>query len=146
MIAAHHLSAPRKRQKPKTYSLSSEGDKALLRELQRRLHEDRSRELVRRVATADKVTALLTLAERMWTLGEGTIRGSRRTRLIAEARHVAAKFIRMNFGLSLQEVGEAIGGRHHGTVINSIERVNQRKDLQRAYKQLCAAWAQAQQG
>jgi chromosomal replication initiator protein len=52
--------------------------------------------------------------------------GSRRTAQIAWARQVAMHLTRTLTKISYQDVGEAFGGRDHGTVIHAVKKVEQR--------------------
>lgn len=40
-----------------------------------------------------------------------------------KARHLAAYFLRTKAGLSFPKIGQALGGRHHATIMHSMERV-----------------------
>lgn len=51
------------------------------------------------------------------------ILGRRRTDRVARARHVAMWLVRTKTNLSLMEVGEAFGGKDHGTVIHACRNV-----------------------
>lgn len=46
------------------------------------------------------------------------------------ARHTAAYILRESMGLSYASIGQIIGGRHHTTVENSVEKVQQAIDAQ----------------
>ncbi len=60
---------------------------------------------------------------RFYNLEEGTLRGSQRTKDVAEARHLAIYLIRNLTNLSTPEIGKEFGGRDHTTVLNSIKNV-----------------------
>jgi len=53
--------------------------------------------------------------------------GRRRTARVALARHTAALLLREQLGLQVTEVGRVLGGRHHATASNSIERAYSRR-------------------
>ena len=60
---------------------------------------------------------------KFYNLDENTLRGSQRTKEIAEARHTAIYLIRKLTNLSTPDIGKEFGGRDHTTVINSIKNV-----------------------
>ena len=66
---------------------------------------------------------------RFYELDGAAIRGQGQNKEIANARNVAMYIIREMTQLSLAEIGQKFGGRHHSTVLNSINRVEkQMKD------------------
>lgn len=52
-----------------------------------------------------------------------TVRGKRRTRRVADARQVAMYLIRELTDASLPQIGEALGGRAHSTVLHSCNKI-----------------------
>ena len=60
---------------------------------------------------------------RFYQIDVDTIRGSSQNKEVATARNVAIYIIREMTQLSLAEIGQLFGGRHHSTVLNSIDRV-----------------------
>ena len=60
---------------------------------------------------------------RFYELDAASIRGQGQNKEIANARNVAMYIIREMTQLSLMEIGQQFGGRHHSTVLNSIKRV-----------------------
>ena len=60
---------------------------------------------------------------RFYELDAAAIRGQSQNKEIANARNVAMYIIREMTQLSLAEIGQKFGGRHHSTVLNSINRV-----------------------
>ena len=60
---------------------------------------------------------------RFYELDSSAIRGQGQNKEIANARNVAMYIIREMTQLSLAEIGQKFGGRHHSTVLNSINRV-----------------------
>ena len=60
---------------------------------------------------------------RFYELETDAIRGQGQNKEIATARNVAMDIIREMTQLSLVEIGQQFGGRHHSTVLNSINRV-----------------------
>lgn len=60
---------------------------------------------------------------RFYELETDAIRGQGQNKEIATARNVAMYIIREMTQLSLVEIGQQFGGRHHSTVLNSINRV-----------------------
>ena len=66
---------------------------------------------------------------RFYELDSAAIRGQGQNKELANARNVAMYIIREMTQLSLAEIGQKFGGRHHSTVLNSINRVEkQMKD------------------
>ena len=66
---------------------------------------------------------------RFYELEAAAIRGQGQNKELANARNVAMYIIREMTQLSLAEIGQKFGGRHHSTVLNSINRVEkQMKD------------------
>ncbi len=60
---------------------------------------------------------------RFYEMDAEVIRGQSQNKDIANARNVAMYIIREMTQLSLAEIGQQFGGRHHSTVLNSINRV-----------------------
>ena len=60
---------------------------------------------------------------RFYEMDAEVIRGQSQNKEIATARNVAMYIIREMTQLSLAEIGQQFGGRHHSTVLNSINRV-----------------------
>ena len=60
---------------------------------------------------------------RFYELDSDVLRGQSQNKEIATARNVAMYIIREMTQLSLAEIGQQFGGRHHSTVLNSINRV-----------------------
>jgi len=60
---------------------------------------------------------------RFYELDAAAIRGQSQNKEISTARNVAMYIIREMTQLSLAEIGQQFGGRHHSTVLNSINRV-----------------------
>ena len=60
---------------------------------------------------------------RFYELDSDTLRGQSQSKEISSARNVAMYIIREMTQLSLAEIGQQFGGRHHSTVLNSINRV-----------------------
>ena len=64
---------------------------------------------------------------RFYELDADALRGQSQSKEIATARNVAMYIIREMTQLSLAEIGQQFGGRHHSTVLNSINRVEKTK-------------------
>ena len=60
---------------------------------------------------------------RFYNTDSETLRGQSQSKDTATARNVAMYIIREMTNLSLNEIGQEFGGRHHSTVLNSINRV-----------------------
>ena len=53
------------------------------------------------------------------------IKGKRRTKDLATARHIAMYIMRIDFEIPLAEVGKIFGGRDHTTVMHAVEKINE---------------------
>ena len=60
---------------------------------------------------------------RFYELDAAALQGQSQNKEISTARNVAMYIIREMTQLSLAEIGQQFGGRHHSTVLNSINRV-----------------------
>ena len=60
---------------------------------------------------------------RFYEMDAEVIRGQSQNKDVANARNVAMYIIREMTKISLSEIGQKFGGRHHTTVLNSINRV-----------------------
>ena len=60
---------------------------------------------------------------RFYELDSSLLRGQGQSKEIASARNVAIYITREMTQLSLVQIGQQFGGRHHSTIMNSIERV-----------------------
>ncbi len=60
---------------------------------------------------------------RFYEMDSEVIRGQSQNKDVATARNVAMYIIREMTQLSLSEIGQQFGGRHHSTVLNSINRI-----------------------
>ena len=60
---------------------------------------------------------------KFYHLDEHTIKGTQRTKEVAEARHVAIYLVRKLTNLSTPEIGKEFGGRDHTTVLSSINKI-----------------------
>ena len=60
---------------------------------------------------------------KFYNIDETTLRGTQRTKEVAEARHVATYLIRKLTNLSTPDIGKEFGGRDHTTVLNSITKI-----------------------
>ena len=60
---------------------------------------------------------------RFYEMDVEVIRGQSQNKDVATARNVAMYIIREMTQLSLSEIGQQFGGRHHSTVLNSINRI-----------------------
>lgn len=64
---------------------------------------------------------------RYYEMDSETIRGQSQNKDVVMARSVAIYLTREMTKLSLQEIGKEFGGRHHATILNSINRVDKMK-------------------
>ena len=60
---------------------------------------------------------------KFYNLDESTLKGSQRTKEVAEARHVAIYLVRKLTNLSSPEIGKEFGGRDHTTILSSITKI-----------------------
>ena len=60
---------------------------------------------------------------RFYELDSDALRGQSQSKEISTARNVAMYIIREMAQMSLADIGQQFGGRHHTTVLNSINRV-----------------------
>ena len=60
---------------------------------------------------------------KFYNLDESTLKGTQRTKEVAEARHVAIYLVRKLTNLSSPEIGREFGGRDHTTVLASITKI-----------------------
>ena len=67
---------------------------------------------------------------RFYDMDSETLRGQSQSKDIATARNVAMYIIREMTKISLNDIGQEFGGRHHTTVLNSINRVEKMKKEQ----------------
>ncbi len=67
---------------------------------------------------------------RFYELDSEALRGQSQNKEISTARNVAMYIIREMTQLSLAEIGQQFGGRHHSTVLNSINRVEKNMKTQ----------------
>ena len=78
-----------------------------------------------------------------YNIDETTLRGTQRTKEVADARHVANYLIRRLTNLSTPDIGKEFGGRDHTTVLNSINKIeselkNGNTDLQNHLRDITA--------
>ncbi len=66
---------------------------------------------------------LIALVAEAYKLGVDELVGTRRTRQIADARHVAMFLLREELALSLPQIGQLFGGRDHTTVAHAVEKI-----------------------
>jgi chromosomal replication initiator protein len=65
----------------------------------------------------------LSLVSKHYQIKTSELLGKSRKKHLATARHVAAYLLRIDLGLSLQEVGRIIGGRDHTSIMHAVEKV-----------------------
>lgn len=73
---------------------------------------------------------------RFYNLDTGAITGQGQNKEISTARNVAMYIIREMTQLSLAEIGQQFGGRHHSTVLNSINRVEKMMKAQPEFMEI----------
>ena len=67
---------------------------------------------------------VLEAIEGAFHVAQESLTGSRRRRDLVVARHAAMYIMREHLKLSVSEIGRAMGGKNHATVIHGIRRVN----------------------
>ena len=73
---------------------------------------------------------------RFYELESDALRGQSQNKEISTARNVAMYIIREMTQLSLAEIGQQFGGRHHSTVLNSINRVEKYRKNQPEFNEI----------
>ena len=73
---------------------------------------------------------------RFYELDSDALRGQSQNKEISTARNVAMYIIREMTQLSLAEIGQQFGGRHHSTVLNSINRVEKYRKNQPEFNEI----------
>lgn len=80
-------------------------------------------------------------------LSRADLKSDQRNRRVVDARHLAMLLARQMTGHSLATIGNAFGGRHHGTVLYGIERaeeaVRRTIGVEVAYRSILASVAAA---
>ncbi len=91
-----------------------------------------------RKPTAEEIEARVT---RHFGLRPGELKARRRTRKVAEARHVAMYMMRHYGGMSFPTIGEYLGGRDHSTVVHGCQAVEKRCRDDQTFRTMLAALA-----
>ena len=81
--------------------------------------EDSLKESVRRVSEEDVLSAVA----RYFSIDKSTLKGKKRDRTTAQARHVSMYLLREEVQLPLATIGRVMGGRDHTTVIHACRRI-----------------------
>ena len=81
-------------------------------------------ETVRRSVTTSSPEKVLEAIEDAFQVDQASLTGSRRQRHLVVARHAAMYIMREHLKLSVSEIGRAMGGKNHATVIHGIKRVS----------------------
>ncbi|MGL4647882.1 MAG: helix-turn-helix domain-containing protein, partial [Caldilineaceae bacterium] len=92
---------------------------------------------------------LIALVAEAYKLTVDDLVGPRRTRPIADARHIAMFLLREEQALSLPQIGQLFGGRDHTTVSHAIEKIGTelrnnealRRDLAQLREQIYAPFS-----
>ena len=66
---------------------------------------------------------LVEIVARHFQLELAELTGQRRTRAVADARHIAMYLLREDLALSLPQIGQMLGGRDHTTVAHGVEKI-----------------------
>ena len=83
------------------------------------------------VASPGRITQLVAS---QWRVRPEALSSKSRSKIIAEARHVAMYVVRELLGTPLQGIGLLYGGRDHSTVLYSIRKVASRMDGDEAFR------------
>ncbi len=81
--------------------------------------EDSLKESARRVSEEDVLSAVA----RYFSIDKSTLKGKKRDRTTAQARHVSMYLLREEVQLPLATIGRVMGGRDHSTVIHACRRI-----------------------
>ena len=81
--------------------------------------EDSLKESARRVSEEDVLSAVA----RYFSIDKSTLKGKKRDRTTAQARHVSMYLLREEVQLPLATIGRVMGGRDHTTVIHGCRRI-----------------------
>ena len=81
--------------------------------------EDSLKESIRRVSEEDVLSAVA----RYFSIDKSTLKGKKRDRTTAQARHVSMYLLREEVQLPLATIGRVMGGRDHTTVIHACRRI-----------------------
>jgi chromosomal replication initiator protein len=81
--------------------------------------EDSLKESLRRVSEEDVLSAVA----RYFSIDKSTLKGKKRDRATAQARHVSMYLLREEVQLPLATIGRVMGGRDHTTVIHACRRI-----------------------
>ncbi len=83
--------------------------------------EDSLKERARRVSEEDVLSAVA----RYFSIDKSMLKGKKRDRTTAQARHVSMYLLREEVQLPLATIGRVMGGRDHTTVIHACRRIEQ---------------------
>ncbi len=72
------------------------------------------------------VERILSIVSKHYGVSVEDIKSKKKTGSITNARHVAVHIIKSITTLTLEEIGEVLGGRNHSTMIHSLEKVELR--------------------
>ncbi len=64
-----------------------------------------------------------------YTVGKRNLLGTRRSRSIARPRQILMYILRTELQMSLEEIGRAVGGRDHSTVIHGVDKITKLSSL-----------------
>lgn len=95
----------------------------------------------------DGLRVILAIVAGRMSCPAGKIISKDRHEIVSWPRHVVCHLARELTSLSLQRIGEALGGRDHGTVMHSVACVRDRADTDKAFRALVAVLlAECRQG
>ena len=87
-----------------------------------------------RSVTTRSPEKVLEAIEGAFQVDQASLTGSKRRRDFVVARHAAMYIMREHLKLSVSEIGRAMGGKNHATVIHGIKRVNDYLELVDGFK------------
>ena len=123
-------------------SLSGSPDSDVDLGLVEQVLEDSLKESARRISEEDVLSAVA----QYFSIDKSTLKGKKRDRTTAQARHVSMYLLREEVQLPLATIGRVMGGRDHTTVIHACRRIERqleadtrlRRDLMNIRESLAA--------
>ena len=100
-------------------SLSGSPDSDVDLGLVEQVLEDSLKESARRISEEDVLSAVA----QYFSIDKSTLKGKKRDRTTAQARHVSMYLLREEVQLPLATIGRVMGGRDHTTVIHACRRI-----------------------
>jgi chromosomal replication initiator protein len=89
---------------------------------------------------------VLDVVTRHFEVSTDDIKSQRRTRHVLPARHVSAYLAERIFGLTMQDIGDQLGGRDHTNIVMYCRTVARRAEEDEAFKLLLNELEEAVRG